>query len=115
MQLLKRNKSTIQYKNYNGNASMISDGEYFTGERSVGYSEFKTLKAYITANKGNAEIEMFGTTLEYDNVIYAELPCDITETSLLWVHAGSSSANDYIVKKVATSLNHKAIAIQEVR
>ena len=116
MQLLRRNQQTISYKNYMGETALATDSDgYFTGERTETYSDIKTLRAYITANRGNAEEEMFGTSLDYDNVIYADLSCDIDEYSLLWVHASTDSQNDYIVRRVATSLNHKAIAIKKVR
>lgn len=115
MQLLNRNKKTIQYKNYTGTMTLTTEGGFYTGERTESYSDFKTLKAYITANRGNAEDEMFGTSLDYDNIIYADLSCDMDEYSLLWVSASTTSPNDYIVKRVATSLNHKAIAIKKVR
>lgn len=117
MQLLKRNQSTIKYKNYSGTMTLKTDssGDY-TGEYTESYSELKTLQSYVTANRGNASDEMFGTSLDYDNVIYAPLWCDMDEYSLLWVFADASTAqNDYIVKRVATSLNHKAIAIKKVR
>lgn len=116
MQLLNRNKSTIQYKNYSGTMTLSTDssGDY-TGEYTETYSDLKTLKAYITANRGDAENEMFGTTLDYDNVIYAPLSCDMNEYSLLWVEASVTTPNDYVVRRVATSLNHKAIAIKKVR
>lgn len=116
MQLLNRNKATISYRNYNGEVTMATDSDgYFTSEYTEGYTPFKTLRAYITANRGNAEEEMFGTSLDYDNVIYADLSCDIDEYSLLWVNASTDTQNDYIVRRVATSLNHKAIAIKKVR
>lgn len=116
MQLLNRNKSTIKYKNYSGTMTLTTDsGGYYTGEHTESYTDFKTLKAYITANRGNAEDEMFGTTLDYDNVIYTDLTCDINEYSLLWVSASIGSPNDYVVKRVATSLNHKVIAVKKVR
>ena len=124
MQLLDRNKRTISYKTYSGTTteSTGSDG-YYTGERVVNYSAIKTVKAYITANKGDASEEMFGKTLDYDNVIYVEKDSDIDEYSLLWVDASPTPItttsdpvpNDYIVLRVATSLNHKAIAVKKVR
>lgn len=116
MQLLNRNKKTISYKTYTGTMTLTTDsGGYYTGERTESYSDVKTLKAYITANKGTADEDMFGTNLDYDNIIFAPLTCDIDEYSLLWVSASVTSPNDYVVKRVATSLNHKAIAIKKVR
>ena len=116
MQLLNRNKTKIQYKNYSGTMTLTTDaGGYYTGERTESYSDAKTLHAYVTANRGTAERDMFGTTLDYDNVIYTDLSCDINEYSLLWVEASITTPNDYIVRRVAKSLNHKAIAIKKVR
>lgn len=126
MQLLDRNKRTISYKTYSGTAteSTGSDG-YYTGERAVVYSALKTVKAYITANRGDATEEMFGKTLDYDNIMFVGLDSDINEYSILWVDAiptpistvnpDTNVPNDYVVVRVATSLNHKAIAIKKVR
>ena len=117
MQLLKRNKKTIKYKTYaNEMTPIIDEDGYETGEYTEGYSEIKTVKAYVTANRGDASEEMFGMSLDYDNVIYVELNSDIDEYSLLWVEEkNTDKPNDYIVRRVATSLNHKAIAIKKVR
>ena len=116
MQLLKRNQKEIKYKNYLGTMTPIVDDDgYETGEHTESYSEVKTAQVYVTANRGDASEEMFGTTLDYDNIVYAELSCDINEYSLLWVDADTTDPNDYIVRRVATSLNHKAIAIKKVR
>ena len=117
MQLLERNKQTIKYKNYSGTQTLSTDSEgYYTGERTENYSDVKAVKAYVTANRGDASEEMFGKNLDYDNIMYIDKSSDINEYSLLWVHANpTTDANDYIVLRVATSLNHKAIAIKKVR
>lgn len=116
MQLLKRNKKTIKYKTYsNVMTPIVDDDGYETSEYTEGYSNVKTAQVYITANRGDASDEMFGTTLDYDNIIYAELSCDIDEYSLLWIDADTTEPNNYAVKRVATSLNHKAIAVKKVR
>lgn len=116
MQLLKRNKRTIKYKNYLGTMTMQTDTDgNYTGEYTEAYSDFKTAKLYATPDRGYASEEMFGMNLDYDKVIYAEPSVDIDEYSLLWVTAPTTDPNDYIVKKVAESLNHKAIAIKKVR
>lgn len=116
MQLLKRNKKTIKYKNYSGTQTPMTDDDgYYTGEYTEGYSELKTAKVYVTANRGDASEEMFGKNLDYDNILFAELDSDIDEYTILWVDAPTTAENDYIVLRVATSLNHKAIAIKKVR
>lgn len=116
MHLLARNKRTISYKSYLGTTteSVDSDG-YYTGEKAPSYSEMKTVMAYMTANRGEAGDEMFGKALDYDNILYVGLDCDIDEYSPLWVFAESTADNDYEVRRVSQSLNHKAIAIKKVR
>ena len=70
----------------------------------------------MTPARGDASEEMFGKELDYDKVIYVPLSSDIDEYSILWVETSdTSSANNYVVRRIATSLNHKAIAIKKVR
>lgn len=116
MQLLKRNQQLIQYMNYSGSMSAVTDTEgFFTGEYNETYSALKSVMGYATPSRGEATEEMFGKDLDYDKILYVDKSCDIDEFSLLWVNADSSASNDYIVRKIAESLNHKAIAIKKVR
>ena len=116
MQLLKRNQKQMMYKTYAGSTSMTTDSEGFkTGEYEVSYGSLTTIYAYATPSRGEASDEMFGKDLDYDKIIYVPKDCPINEYALLWVDASSSASNDYVVQKVAESLNHKAIAIKKVR
>lgn len=116
MQLLKRNQQLIQYMNYSGSMSAITDSEgNYTGEYTETYTALKSVMGYVTPSKGEATEEMFGKDLDYDKILYVDKSCDMDEFSLLWVNTNSSAANDYIVSKIAESLNHKAIAIKKVR
>lgn len=116
MQLLNRNKQLIQYTTYSGSMSATKDtnGDY-TGEYTETYSALKSIMGYVTASKGEAMEQMFGKDLDYDKILYVPKSCEIDEYTLLWLNASSSASNDYIVTKVAESLNHKAIAIKKVR
>lgn len=116
MQLLKRNQQTISYKTYLGQTTETIDSEgYYTGERAVSYSELKTTRAYITAERGETSEQMFGKNLDYDRVMYLPMSSEIDEFSILWIETATTEANDYIVRRVATSLNHKVVAIKKVR
>ena len=116
MQLLKRNQKEMMYKAFNGSTSMITDsGGFKTGEYEVGYGSLSTFYAYTTPSRGETSNEMFGKDLDYDKIMYVPLDCGINEYALLWVDASSTASNDYVVQKVAESLNHKAIAIKKVR
>ena len=116
MHLLSRNQQLIQYMNYSGTMSATTDTDgFYTGEYTESYTALKSVRGYLTPNKGEATEQMFGKDLDYDRILYVERSCDMNEFSLLWVNADSSAANDYIVSKVAESLNHKAIAIKKVR
>ncbi len=58
----------------------------------------------------------FGDTENYDKVLMTDdLNVPITETSILWIDAlDTTKPHDYIVKKVAKSLNSVSIAVSKV-
>lgn len=117
MRILERNKQSFYYSIYQGD-SEIRD-EY--GNPLPKYSEAVPHRASISAAKGYAETELFGTALEYDRVIITDdMDCPIDEQSILFVDIKpkfddfKKPLGDYIVKRVARSLNNIAYAISKV-
>ena len=117
------NKTAFWYCLYTGVAQMltVSDG-YKTGEKGLVYAEPVKMEANISAAKGYSEAEVFGTDLQYDRVIVTcDMDCPIDENSVLFVDktpafdAAMNPVFDYVVKRVARSLNVISIAIAKVR
>lgn len=132
MRTLNRNKQTFYYALYTG-VSPISD-EYgnLTGEYESVYEKPNRYRANISAAKGETITEQFGESEGYDRVIVMDKNCPpIDEHTILWIDTlprlddnGALSTSDdgevvtphdYIVKKVAHSLNSVSVAIQKVK
>lgn len=112
-----------------------------TGEYQTIYSNPVKCEANISPANGMTATEIFGTVEGYDKILVMDDPdVPINEFSLLWVDTtpdieidddnapimefksggvvigdnGHFKANDYIVKRVARSLNSVAIAARKV-
>ena len=117
------NKTAFWYCLYTGVAQMLTDSDgYKTGEKGLVYVEPVKMEANISAAKGYSEAEVFGTDLQYDRVIVTcDMDCPIDENSVLFVDkapafdAAMNPVFDYVVKRVARSLNVISIAIAKVR
>ena len=135
MRTLLRNKRTFYYCLYKGE-EIVRDAEgYESGEKILTYDEAVEMKANISPATGNAQIEQFGSFVSYDKVIVTDdLSVLIDENSVLFVDKepeykevviGTDEDTgediivnvplyDYIVKRVAKSLNSVSIAISKV-
>ena len=120
MRCLKRNKRRFWYCLYGTEIELTdADGNY-TGETSVGYGNPVACKANISPATGESTQEMFGNLTDYDRVIVSDdttLPID--ENSVLFIDATPTDGAgeygyDYIVRRVARSINSIAIAVRKV-
>lgn len=121
MRTLLRNKRTIAYALYVGITDITDSEGYYTGEKAVTYADADYMSAYVSAESGTAEAEVFGTDLKYDRVIISDdLNCPVDENTILCVDKtplivdGKLTNHDYIVTKVAKGLDHISFAITKV-
>lgn len=118
MRALRRNKQLIYFALFNGKEPVTDENGYQTGEYKLIYSDFTPLYVNVSAGKGEAQNELFGTNLNYDKVIVTcDLNCPINENSVLCIDCepdSSTQTYDYIVKKVLRSINSISIAISKV-
>ena len=117
MRAIKRNMRTFHYSLLEGD----SDVRDYNGNYLPKYSEAIPMKANISAAYGSAEVEQFGTNLDYDRVIVTDdVSCPIDEQSVLFVDVEPSfddqgkPLGDYMVMRVARSLNSISYAISKV-
>lgn len=123
MKGLRRNKQTFYYRLYSESVPVIDSDGFETGEKTVGYTDPVEMKANISPAAGEASVQLFGSYADYDKIISTcEMDCPIDEHSVLFVdtmpdieEGKLKNAHDYIVKKVAKSLNSISIAIQKVK
>ena len=131
MRCMNRNKVKFFYALYVGREPITDEYGNVTGEYDVKHGNPTEGYANISAAKGETQTRQFGESETYDKVIVMdnEAP-QIDEYSVLWVDTepqinedGSLAVDedgniitphDYIVKKVARSLNNVSIAISKV-
>ena len=123
MQGMIRNKRKFYYALYLNTKELIDDYGNTTGEYEVSHD--KPIKALgnISSARGETQVRQFGESESYDKVIVLDNPnTPIDEYSILWVDTlphlnddgTTDTPHDYVVKRVARSLNSVAIAISKV-
>lgn len=129
MRCLRRNKVRFYYALYEGKTPVTDDYGNATGEYEVQYGKPVEGYANISAAVGENATRQFGDKESYDKVLVTEAsPMD--EQTILWIDTvpqmdvdGSLSRDgdgkmltpyDYIVQKVAQSLNSVSYAIRKV-
>lgn len=122
MKTLARNKKTLYYalqKEIKG-----VDDEYgnFSGQYDIEYYTPVETQMNISPARGEAILEQFGISEQYDKVVVTDdMSCPIAEDSVLWldtvpeiVNGETATPFDYLVIRVAKSLNCIAIAVKKV-
>lgn len=121
MRNLIRNNVRFHYASYEKRELITDEYGNETGQYEVIYGEPILCYGNISGAKGEIQNRQFGESENYDKVIVLDNPdTSINEYSILWVDSsplsedGSLKPHDYIVKKVARSLNSVSIAISKV-
>ena len=122
MRCLTRNKRAFYYALYAGQTEIIDEYGNVTGEYSVQYSNLTKMLGNVSAAQGEMQTRQFGESETYDKVIVLDdVNTPINEYSVLWVDVRpelidgvTTTPHDYIVKKIARSLNSVSIAISKV-
>jgi hypothetical protein len=122
MRCLLRNMRTFYFARYDRKEELVDEYGNKTGEYEVIYDNPVKCKGNISAAQGEIQSRQFGDSESYDKVIVlnnVDIPID--EYSILWVDTlpylidnATDTPHDYIVKKVARSLNSVSIAISKV-
>lgn len=143
MKTLKRNQRPFYYCLYQAEVPIVDEDGFETGETIVTYHDPVQMYANISWAKGESSTEIFGNLENYDKVIvYEDLNCPIDENSVLFVDKAPEYTNvpthrftertalygddtyeietvsvpvpDYMVIRVAKSLNSVSVAIRKV-
>ena len=131
MKCLIRNKSKFHYASYNKKEAILDDYGNKTGEYVIVYNNPKECYGNISPARGEIINRQFGEEDPYDKVIVLDKNAiDIDEQAVMWIDIipklnpdGTLVKNekgqvltpyDYVVKKIARSLNNVSIAISKV-
>ena len=119
MRCMARNKKPFYYALYKGQVEIIDEYENVTGQYEISYDEPVQTLGNISAAQGEIQSRQFGESESYDKVIVLDdINTPIDEYTILWVDTlpqpNADIPHDYIVRKVARSLNGVSIAISKV-
>lgn len=130
MRCLARNKIPFFFANLSKIKEIRDEYGNLTGESALIYTKPRMLFANIAPPSGDASADAFGTNIVYDRIVIMDMPCPINVDSVLWIDHfpaleddGSLSVDengepitkpDYVVRRVAESLNFVRIAIERV-
>lgn len=123
MRCMVRNQSKFYYALYIDSTEIIDEYGNGTGEYEVSHGN--PIKAFgnVSSARGETQVRQFGESESYDKVIVLDNPnIPINEYSILWVDTlphlnedgTTETPHDYVVKRVARSLNSLSIAISKV-
>ena len=140
MRLMRRNLKPIWYCLYQGRNPVIGADGYETGDTKIIYSDPVKLMCNISPASGMIHSEFFGRIEDYDLIIVTDqMDCPIDENTVIYLerdpkrkmrlkiqlrtnpfgdllyNSGTTEKYDYIVKRVARSLNHISYAISKVK
>lgn len=120
---MERNKQVFYFSSFTDKVGLVDEYGNRTGEYKVLYDNPTKLSGNISAAMGEMQNRQFGESELYDKVIVLGNPnVSIDEYSILWVDTlptlkedgSTDTPHDYIVKKIARSLNSVSIAISKV-
>ena len=123
MRCLTRNKVPFYYAIYRGELEITDENGHRTGEYETIYGKPVRVSGNVSPAQGEMQNRQFGESVMYDKVIVLDdRSTPIDEYSILWVDTpptlnedgSTDTPHDYVVRKVARSLNGASIAIGKV-
>lgn len=121
MKTMERNKRCFWYLLFDRKVAITDEWGNESGEHIVLYKDAVKMNANVSAATGASQVEQFGSFISYDKVIVVDDPsCPIDENTVLFIDKEPEYAEDgtpmydYIVKRVAKSLNSISIAVSKV-
>lgn len=120
MRNLKKNTKKLWYSNYSGKIPILDENGDKTGDYESGYTVPISFLATLSASRGNAYADMFGTNIDYTRTLSTVEKLPIREESLIWVNEPAMNPDgtvdnesaDYSVTGIAEGLVGVVIALK---
>lgn len=116
MRSLLRNQQPVFYKLYLGDEEIVDEYGNPTGSYVPQYGELRSAMLCVSPNKGNSEVQMFGSLEDYDRTMTtADTSLPIDEDSILWLDGiDTRGPHNAIVRRRAPWKNSISFAIKNV-
>lgn len=114
MRDLYKNTQLVHYAVYSTKEEVTADGKR-TGQYTPTYADPVAVRVPISVVRGEAELELFGTDVQYSRTISTTKNLPLTEQSLVWIDSPTTSPADYRVVRVAHGLHNHYYALTEAK
>lgn len=116
MRSLLRNQQPVFFKLYTGEKEIVDEYGNPTGSYIPQYGELMSAMLCVSPNKGNSEVQMFGSLEDYDRTMTtADTSVLIDEDSILWLDgADTRGPHNAVVRRKAPWKNSISFAIKNV-
>lgn len=115
MRNLDRDRQPVYIAHLEGfDADENEEGE-LTGEWRPTYTEPERFMPTVSATRGEAVNDFFGSLLDYDRQVTIDDPAfPAKETDALWIDVSTDAPHDYLVKQVARKGSYTVMAAKHV-
>lgn len=123
MRTRQRINQSFYYRLFVSKTEIVDEYGNGLGEYDITYSDPVEYQATISPATGESTAELFGNLEQYDKIIQTcDMSCPINEESVLYIdklpifdeHEKVWNTHDYVVKRVARSVNTIRIAVAKV-
>lgn len=115
MRNLKINQRLVHYAKYIESKPILDEYGNTTLEVENVYGEPITIMVNYSSNTGQLATETFGNLTDYSRVIsLVGNKCPFSEGDVMWIEVATTEKPNYMVKRIADSLNSYLIAIEEI-
>ena len=116
MRTLEINKQPMWYALCTGKTEIIDEYGNHTGCFEVKYASPVYYPVNMSEARNPAQLEAFGIATDYDRTfVTTDMSCPIKEDTIIWFGADpTTEPHNYVVHRIANSLNSITIAIREV-
>ena len=116
MRTLEINKQPMWYALCTGKTEVIDEYGNHTGVFELTYSAPVYYPVNMSESRNIVNFESFGITADYDRTfVTSDLSCPIKEDTIIWFGADpTTEPHNYVVHRIANSLNSITIAIRAV-
>lgn len=116
MRTLEINKQPMWYALCTGKTEVIDEYGNHTGVFELTYSDPVYYPVNMSESRNIVKHEAFGVTADYDRTfVTTDMSCPIKEDTIIWFGADpTTDPHNYVVHRIANSLNSITIAIRAV-
>ena len=116
MRTLEINKQPMWYALLTGKTEVIDEYGNHTGVFELTYSKPVYYPVNMSESRNIVKHEAFGVTADYDRTfVTTDMSCPISEDTIIWFGADpTTEPHNYVVHRIANSLNSITIAIRQV-